>query len=224
MFISPAEAAHPDSRISPPRRENGCFVAGTLVHTPYGLRPVEQIAVGDLVMSLPEDGSGEAAYKRVLKTVEYDDKSVHAIYYMVDGDLSKTEAVFVTGVHPFWVEGRGWTPAEHLYVGNNLRLPGAGHAEVCSRRLVEKSATADVGFVQNLAYGTEESEDGQFVDLRGETPVIDWRAHELLPNDIDSSPAGETDALPRRVFNLEVDEYHTYLVGEHGVLVHDVSG
>ena len=35
-----------------------CFAAGTLVHTINGLVPIEQIKVGDLVLSKPEDGGG----------------------------------------------------------------------------------------------------------------------------------------------------------------------
>lgn len=52
----------------------GCFVAGTLVHTKEGLRPIQEIKVGDYVLSRPEDGSGETPYKRVVNTFEFEDK------------------------------------------------------------------------------------------------------------------------------------------------------
>ena len=36
-----------------------CFVAGTLVHTKEGLVPIEQLKIGDWVLSKPENGEGE---------------------------------------------------------------------------------------------------------------------------------------------------------------------
>lgn len=39
-----------------PEQVGGCFIAGTLVHTDKGLVPIEQIKVGDMVLSQPEQG------------------------------------------------------------------------------------------------------------------------------------------------------------------------
>jgi hypothetical protein len=53
--------------------KGACFVAGTLVHTKEGMKPIEQIRVGDYVLSKPENGKGEVAYKRVVRTVKRND-------------------------------------------------------------------------------------------------------------------------------------------------------
>jgi hypothetical protein len=45
------------------------FVAGTLVHTDKGLVPIEQLKVGDMVLSKHESGEGEQAYKPVVRDV-----------------------------------------------------------------------------------------------------------------------------------------------------------
>ena len=37
----------------------GCFVAGTLVHTKDGLKPIEQIKIGDWVLSRPAGSQGQ---------------------------------------------------------------------------------------------------------------------------------------------------------------------
>jgi hypothetical protein len=57
------------------KQEQG-FVAGTLVHTDKGLVPIEQIKVGDMVLSKPESGEGELAYKPVVNTFVHEDKEV----------------------------------------------------------------------------------------------------------------------------------------------------
>ena len=98
------------------------FVAGTLVHTIDGLKPIEQIQVGDLVLSKPEDGSGELAYKHVVHTHKSKDKK--AIYHIrcslrssqpdvehivpnnLFGDFVEW-SLFCSGEHPFW-------PVEYL--------------------------------------------------------------------------------------------------------------
>ncbi|GAB6140812.1 hypothetical protein JCM14076_15410 [Methylosoma difficile] len=56
------------------KREGNCFVAGTLVHTQAGLKPIEQIQMGDYVLSKPESGDGELSYQRVTRTYEYEDR------------------------------------------------------------------------------------------------------------------------------------------------------
>ncbi|MCG3842782.1 hypothetical protein I3249_08345 [Psychrobacter sp. Ps1] len=60
---------------------NTGFVAGTLILTDKGLVPIQDIKVGDLVLSKPvlskpEDGSGDIEYKPVLKTFVHKDKEM----------------------------------------------------------------------------------------------------------------------------------------------------
>lgn len=54
----------------------GCFMKGTLVETEEGWTPIDELKVGDLVMSRPENGIGEAVPKRVVNTFRYEDKKV----------------------------------------------------------------------------------------------------------------------------------------------------
>lgn len=56
-----------------------CFVAGTLIWTDNGRVPIEQIQVGDLVLSKPETNDGPQAYKRVVKTFYFDDLEVEFV-------------------------------------------------------------------------------------------------------------------------------------------------
>ena len=54
----------------------GCFIKGTLVETEEGWTPIDELKVGDWVMSRPENGIGEAVPKRVVNTFRYEDKEV----------------------------------------------------------------------------------------------------------------------------------------------------
>ena len=87
----------------------GCFVAGTLVHTKEGLWPIEQIKVGDYVLSKPESGERQPGYQKVTRTFEHDDREVYLVSWtVVDSPIPWAEQepafVVVTGAHPFWVK------------------------------------------------------------------------------------------------------------------------
>lgn len=127
------------------------FVAGTLVHTDKGLVPIEQLKVGDMVLSKPESGEGEKAYKaitRVFKAdkkqpifmVRFHEKSIYdyihndnikniALYqHKIDfleehGDvLNRDMHLFCTSDHLFWVVSKGWVPASQLRFFDELLL------------------------------------------------------------------------------------------------------
>jgi hypothetical protein len=68
---------------------SACFAAGTLVHTQTGLVPIEQIKVGDMVLSKPESGEGEQAYKRVTRTFAHEPQTVMAVGYTQPDDVNK---------------------------------------------------------------------------------------------------------------------------------------
>lgn len=58
---------------------NTGFAAGTLVHTDKGLVPIQDIKVGDLilskpVLSKPESGIGDIEYKSVISTFKSSEK------------------------------------------------------------------------------------------------------------------------------------------------------
>lgn len=59
------------------------------------------------------DETGEVAYKEVVGLFQ---KQADEIYYVHIGD----EIIEVTGEHPFWLDGRGWTYVKDLKVGDLL--------------------------------------------------------------------------------------------------------
>lgn len=89
-----------------------CFVAGTLVLTEEGEKPIEEIEVGDKVLS-KSDLTGEVAYKEVTTLFQRQAEEIYSIYV---GD----EIIEVTGEHPFWLHDKGWTLVQDLQVGDLL--------------------------------------------------------------------------------------------------------
>ncbi len=100
-----------------------CLVAGTLVWTDAGLVPIEEVEVGDGVLS-QDPQSGELAYKPVLKTTV---RPPARMLKIVFGD----KALQCSGGHPFWIAGKGWVFARDLEEGAHLHAV-EGTAEVRS--------------------------------------------------------------------------------------------
>lgn len=89
------------------------FVAGTLVRVQTdstkaidNWKPIEQIKVGDMVLSKPELGVGEPVYKRVINTFEFENQE--SWYFSLSGfdNAGYTSSYMgVTPNHPFYVTG-----------------------------------------------------------------------------------------------------------------------
>ena len=136
-----------------------CFVAGTLVTTEDGQEPIEEIEVGDKVLS-EDETTGEVAVKTVTET--YINETDELIHICVNG-----ETLSATPTHPFYVDKLGWTLARSLRAGDVLVLSN------------------------------------------GELVTVEWVQHEILES-------------PIKVYNFEVEDFHTYFVGESSVLVHNM--
>ena len=86
-----------------------CFTAGTKVQTDEGEKNIEDIKVGDRVLSKDEI-TGEQAYKEV--TVLHRNEK-DTTYRLSAG----YQIIETTDNHPFWAEGKGWVLAVDLKVG-----------------------------------------------------------------------------------------------------------
>ena len=96
-----------------------CFAAGTPVMTAEGSKPVEEIKVGDYVFSRDEHNlEGPVELRRVEKT--YQGRAETMLVRVGEQEIRTTSE------HPFFVRGRGWTPAAELQSGDLVfrREPG----------------------------------------------------------------------------------------------------
>jgi hypothetical protein len=207
------------------RYESACFAGGTLIHTKEGLKPIETIQVGDWVLSKHESGEGERAYKRVTQTFKHEDREViNARCCVVGADkVNHTCYLVVTPEHPIWVQGKGWKPAGKL----KTTLPGT------VLEVVEGSFSYPGSSVR--LFKTEDPEVAWYPrhDNAAMLQAIGHRIHvptaKLIEQDVfidnesvrRSGRVKPEDLYRSTVYNLEVEDFHTYYVGEAGVWVHN---
>jgi hypothetical protein len=103
-----------------------CFVAGTLVATADGLRPIEEIEEGDAVWSLDPETS-ELGYHDVARTFVHESDVLRLTFAGTSGSL---EDVVTTGTHPFFEMHDGWTAAGDLALGADVYTAGGESAEL----------------------------------------------------------------------------------------------
>jgi len=94
----------------------GCFIAGTLIQLPSGIKSIEDIKVGDVVKSF-DVGTSSVVNSKVTETFVHSDR-----YYMIINGTIKT-----TSVHPFYSDGN-WIEAGDLSIGDKiLHVDGLEH-------------------------------------------------------------------------------------------------
>ena len=141
----------------------GCFEAGTLVSTPRGFRRIEDIRVGDMVVSQNEQTS-EIAPKRVTGLIRPAPKQLYALRLRDAG--GEMEVFHATDDHPWKVEGSGWVETRDLKPGDDIDTASGADMMVLS---LEQTGRVE------------------------------------------------------QTYNLTVAEWHTFMVGEDRVIVHNAD-
>ena len=113
---------YPDPPPPPPGRRMSCFAKGTPVWTKTGQRPIETLALGDLVLAQHVE-TGELKYKPIIGI------TVRPPSAMLKINLDNDQITTTLG-HPFWVAGAGWRMAKEL--DKSGRLHGVtGVSSIC---------------------------------------------------------------------------------------------
>jgi Bacterial Ig domain/Hint domain len=204
-----------------------CFAAGTLVHTKEGLVPIEQIKVGDWVLSKPEHG-GEQAYKRVLKTYHHKSEIIVEISYRnpevpVSPSRIAVRSLFVTPGHPFWTREEGWTPVRQMagYGPTHVHFEDkrGEDLDLFSVDSIYISDKEGIGWINGRG-GRGVTDLGILLDVAsGKVIALDVWAIDKVQDFINEDDV----CFKADVFNIEVEDFHTYYVGEDGVWVHNVN-
>ena len=156
-----------------------CFTAGTLIHTKEGLKVIEDIQIGDVVMS-KSDVTGEVSYKKVVNTFI---RQTDEIYNVKFENASILET---TWNHPF----------------RRLKTDGVA------------SLLLDRGQIGSM----DLSEWREARDLKKGDQIYSADGSLLVVESVIIEQREET------VYNFEVEDFHTYFVGEDGVWVHNEAG
>jgi hypothetical protein len=205
----------------------GGFVAGTRVHTKEGLVPIEKLKVGDWVLSKPVFGKGEQAYKQVVNAFVFQEKETWLVSVMPLAESERAERTgtdvreecrqtFVVTPNHFFCANLGWTRADELDVSGpeQVELSDGEFGYVSESSRIFRTVSDDIGWIY-----FEDADGGQNVDCRCGTPFTVPLTRGLIGNPgVDwRRPVNE---FLRTTYNIEVEDYHTYYVGEQGVWVH----
>lgn len=125
------------------RASGECFVAGTPISTQRGLKPVEQLSIGDMALSR-NTVTGELCWKPVIaRTTRPVEPTV--VLGLDEGDLR------CTGGHLLWVSGKGWTKASQIKQGDLLHT-ASEPAVVMSVRQAAEAPTFNLEVAENHSY------------------------------------------------------------------------
>lgn len=104
-----------------------CFIAGTPVWTRDGMKPIEEIKIGDIVLSRDEAGQ-QTRFSRVERVYKRQSQVLNLALQDASGNV---ETLGTTLEHPFHVPGRGFVAAGELEPGMLVSTASQwGHPEL----------------------------------------------------------------------------------------------
>lgn len=254
-------------------KHNACFVAGTLVHTERGLVPIEEIKIGDMVLSKPEFG-GAISYKKVINLFETKDAYISKIEYLDNPDSESEYLLFATPGHAIWINGDSegyertkidWTRVDEIEPMSEVHLVNDKLGCISWTTEVYSTGMDGVGYTMNSlgedpdllidfnsgknivyyigdlfnqlfdesnfptkAQGTiYVNYSDIFYNVDGyQNSSINFDKYPIVAKFVDKIRKVGLDNLgifKNKVYNFEVEDYHTYFVGDTGIWVRDKS-
>ena len=227
---------------------NTGFVAGTLVHTDKGLVPIQEIKVGDRVLSRPEWGGKNVPteYKRASRAFCSGEDEIIRLNCQKDSEYGDPDAPiyfeFMTPNHSIWdQEINNWVPASEIEIGtllssvenkDNLRVVWVDkvwdsyskNVGLANPIFAKEDLEADIMFkFEDTGYKVVYKEFNS--DYYINESIVDKldikQVLEIHRNFVSKSWAGNKKPIQVPVLNLEVEGFHTYFIGETGIWVHD---
>jgi hypothetical protein len=125
---------------------SSCFTGDTTVATADGPRAIRAINVGDLVWTADPE-TGKESLQPVTRTMQRETTALRLID--VGGETIRT-----TDVHPFWIEGKGWTKAGEIVAGDQLRTKDGAPLTVVASTSAPQGAAIMPASLASQPHGT----------------------------------------------------------------------
>ncbi len=218
------------------------FVAGTLVHTDSGLVPIQDIKVGDKVLSKPEDSPDAAlCYQCVTATHRFADSTLHMIRFCEvfpdSYDKYTLIEVFATPNHLFWQKGVCRTRADQLRCGDEVLLESGNKAVVFEWAPVLRTKQKNIGWVavglEQLGEMNARNHSGHLIEFSNDKISTPFNHPDLAQNRkvlywdyaADDLTGGYFCdwTVKHTVYNLSVENTQTYFVHTSGIWVSQMS-
>ncbi|HET7728429.1 MAG TPA: hypothetical protein VFK48_00225 [Usitatibacter sp.] len=191
-------------------KEDGGFPPGNPVKTPDGYKRIEDVQVGDIVLSAHPDGTAPPQPKRVVRTFRREGRTLINTSTAHPDESNRYTPLNAAGATRFWVEDRGWVRLDAIEGEARLRTLD-GPLNLMRRYPVYRTLRPGIGWVQAM-HNTEESY-GTLFDYAGGGPVAQEGSTYLEQEVWDS----DERFLRATVHDLDVEDFHTYYVSGHWV-------
>ena len=206
------------------------FGVGTLVWTDKGQVPIEQLKVGDMVLS-QDEVTGERAYKPITRTFVHHNQPICQLYYEtedIEAGGYTNDIVLMTANHPvwwladeetkkgFWVEAGSLEKWDELLLANGARAFAAGWSEAYRwTKKPKHNWSKDFWFYDvwdDISVTPLMSEGNYLIREDNRIPFVEGYAE---------ADAAEKIPYTTDVYTIEVTDFHTYFIGLFGLLVHN---
>lgn len=133
----------------------GCFVEGTLVETVQGLKPIEDIKVGDFVLAYDEQTSSLQA-EHVTGLIRPQPKPTYALQFK--GPHGEVDAFRATADHPWYTTSHHWVHTADLKAGDTIETATGEAFTLASVKLsgkVERTYNLEVMGLHSFLVGND---------------------------------------------------------------------
>src|SRR5262245_35223219 len=125
------------------------FIKGTTVHTSEGLRRIEALSVGDMVLTRPDDGTSEPVFREVEAVLREENCVIREVTTL--GPRADTRYFYgASRSQLFRTPMKGWVPADKLRDGHRLIRADGSRGQVGRQFPVYRTKDSGVGWVQAI--------------------------------------------------------------------------